>query len=432
MRYSSTAGGVTGVRFRRALLEGLAPDGGLYLPDRIPTLDWGPCDPACLGETAGAVLGPYLGEDLSAEKVARLTREALDFETPLVQLDDRIWLLELFRGPTLAFKDVAARTMARLMARLRDPALPLTVLVATSGDTGSAVAQAFHGVAGTRVVVLYPAGRVSPLQERQLATLGGNITALAVAGAFDDCQRLAKTAFGDDGLRRTFGLTSANSINIGRLIPQMAYWVQAALQLGGSRPEPLWCVPSGNFGNLTAGLMAWRGGLPAAGFEAACNANDVVPEYLETGRYRPRAAVRTWSNAMDVGDPSNLARIEALFEHDLGALRRVVSASRWTDDETLAAMAEVHRRTGRVLDPHTAVGWLALRRRLEALDPSTPGVLLATAHPAKFSDAVRAALGLEVELPERLGRHLEAEILSRPLANDPKALTAVLEEVARG
>jgi len=429
VRYLSTGGSAPATDFRTALLTGLAPDGGLYLPETIPRIDVDRLARGDLAATATAVLSPYVEGCLDPDELEVLVADALDFPVPLVRIADDVSVLELFHGPTLAFKDVAARTMARLMARLRDPERPLTVLVATSGDTGSAVAHAFWKVAGTRVVVLYPEGRVSPLQERQFATLGHNVTAVAVAGSFDDCQRLAKAAFTDAELAARHALTSANSINIGRLLPQMAYWLHAATLLEPDARPPLWCAPSGNFGNLTAGLMAWRAGLPAAGFVAATNVNDVVPEYLETGVVRPRPAVATISNAMDVGDPSNLVRIRALFDDDLEALRRAVGACRWDDTATRGAIAAVHRSTGYVLDPHTAVGWLALRDRLDHCPEGVHGVLLATAHPAKFGATVAAAIGSPPPLPDRLAACLDRELRNVRIAADPAGLAALLGDL---
>jgi threonine synthase len=434
MRYLSTAGIAPPVGFREALLAGIAPDGGLYLPESIPRLEpevLRSLDADDLPRSAVAVMAPFVADAVGPDALLDLVRDALDFPIPLVAVADGIHILELFHGPTLAFKDVAARTMARLMARLREPDRPLTVLVATSGDTGSAVAHAFWGLDGVKVVVLYPAGKVSRLQEQQFTTLGGNVTAVAVAGTFDDCQRLVKRAFANRQLSTACGLTSANSINIGRLLPQMVYWVHGLLQLGLDSKPPVWCVPSGNFGNLTAGLMAWKAGLAATGFEAATNRNDVVPEYLATGMYRPRPAVATISNAMDVGDPSNVARVRALFGDDLERLRDVVSATAWSDDATRRAMAEVYERTGRILDPHTAVGWLALQSRRERGGHDIPGVLLATAHPAKFGDAVEAAIGMAAPLPERLASCLEREPLSLSIAADEEALFELLTSLDR-
>jgi threonine synthase len=400
------------VSLETALLSGLAPDGGLYMPEELPTLAAsfiGSLPSRALAETAREVAAPFLGELPAAERV-ELVEQTLDFEIPLIELADGIHVLELFHGPTLAFKDVGARFMARLMARWSggDPR-PLTVLTATSGDTGGAVAQAFAGLTGVRVAVLYPRGKVSPLQEKQFTTLGGNVQALAVAGDFDDCQRLAKEAFRDPRLRSELRLTSANSINIGRLLPQMFYYFEAVARLPEESGPPLFSTPSGNFGNLTAGLMARAIGLPCRGFVAATNVNDAVPEYLASGSYRPRRARPTLSNAMDVGDPSNFERMLWLFDRDVDRMRQVIAGSRHDDDETGRVMRRVYDQQGYLLDPHTAVGYLGLRDRLTALGEPAAGVVLATAHPAKFRDEIEPLLGFPIELPRRLARCLELD-----------------------
>ncbi len=347
-----------------------------------------------------AVARHLLGDELEDEVLASAVREALGFPLPLVPLGPRAHVLELFHGPTLAFKDVGARFMGCLMSRLQRSGPSLTVMVATSGDTGGAVAHAFLGLPRTRVVVLFPEGQVSERQQRQFTTLGDQVLAVAVAGAFDDCQRLVKAMFRDRQVAEALALTSANSINIGRLLPQIFYYFHAWAQLNRREP-PLFSVPSGNFGNLAAGLMARELGLPVAGFVTATNANDVVPEYLRTGFYEPRASVRTLSSAMDVGAPSNLARILALFDGELGRLRGCLSGSAWSDGDTREAMKRVFDEQGYVLDPHTAVGWLALEQAL-AEDPDAQGVVLATAHPAKFGDIVEEAIGGAVPVPEQL------------------------------
>jgi threonine synthase len=428
VRFVSTAGKCPPADLATALLQGLAPDGGLYLPECLPAYPGGFFRrPATTMADAGlALLGPFLDE-VPADVARRLVADALDFDVPLVELEDGVHVLELFHGPTLAFKDVAARFLARFLAWLaRGSERPLTVLVATSGDTGSAVAQAFLGVAGTRVAVLYPRGKVSPLQEKQFTTLGGNVEALAVDGVFDDCQRLVKAAFVDRELQERLFLTSANSINVGRLLPQMVYYVHAVAQLGAGAPSPLISVPSGNFGNLTAGLLAKRLGMPAARFVAATNVNDVVPEYLESGVYAPRPSRATISNAMDVGDPSNFARLLALYGGDAAALRRDLRGSRHDDDATRRAIREVYARTGYVLDPHTAVGYLGLKESQAGAGADRPGIVLATAHPVKFREHVEPLIGRAIEVPERLARCLERESRARPLAAELSELKAFL------
>jgi len=342
-----------------------------------------------------------------------------------------VHLLELFHGPTLAFKDVGARFMARIMGLCRSGDDELTVLVATSGDTGSAVAQAFLGLEGTRIVVLFPEGQVSDVQERQFTTLGDNVQALAVSGTFDDCQQLAKRAFSDETLRQRVRLTSANSINIGRLLPQIFYYFSAWAQLPDGHRDLVFCVPSGNFGNLTAGLMAKRLGLDVDGFVAATNINDVVPQYLLTGSYSPRPSQRTISNAMDVGDPSNFARILHLYDQDLDALRSDLSSSCHTDEDTLRCIRDVFDSSGVLLDPHTAVGLLGLRKLQKMRDRPMDAILLGTAHPAKFGNIVGEAAGVEVPLPQRLAAHLERDRKVTPIATDYDELVKVLENPVR-
>ena len=412
-----------------ALLSGLAPDGGLFMPEELPPLGDSfavELPSRSLVEIGAAVGAPFLGE-LDAVERAQLVEQTLDFEIPLVEIGDGIHVLELFHGPTLAFKDVGARFMARLMTRWagEDPR-PLTVLTATSGDTGGAVAQAFAGLRGVRVAILYPRGKVSPLQEKQFTTLGGNVRALAVDGDFDDCQRLTKETFRDERLRADLRLTSANSINIGRLLPQMFYYFQAVARLPEGSGPPLFSTPSGNFGNLTAGLMARAMGLPCRGFVAATNVNDAVPRYLASGRYRPRRSRPTLSNAMDVGDPSNFERMLWLFDRDVDRMRSVVAGSRHDDAATGRAMRDVYDERGYMLDPHTAVGYLGLRERLAALGEPAGGVVLATAHPAKFRDEIEPLLGIRIELPRRLRRSLELESRALDLPARLDALASFL------
>jgi threonine synthase len=404
MNFVSTRGSAPAVPFRTALFEGLAPDGGLYVPATIPTVAFDDLRDASRADVATTILAAMLGGEIPAPALDRLLRAALDFPIPTTSLADGVSVLELFHGPTFAFKDVGARSMARLMAHFNDGETSLTVLVATSGDTGSAVAQAFFGVSGTRVVVLFPEGGVTPVQEAQFATLGGNVTAAAVAGTFDDCQRIVKEAFADRGLRTRHRLTSANSINIGRLLPQMIYYAHAALQQ--ERPC-VFSVPSGNVGNLTAGVLAWRMGAPIAGFVAATTINDTFPRYLQTGHYQPRASVKTLANAMDVGDPSNVERLRWLFADNVASMKHVVAASIHTDAEVLRGIRELRDRWGYVCDPHSAIAYRGLVGA--NLPPDRPGVFLATAHPAKFREAVEPAIGESIPLPAAL-----AEAMRRP------------------
>jgi threonine synthase len=412
------------VPFIDALFAGTAPDGGLYFPDRFEPLP--PADLAALREADLVRIGTAVGVHLlrgevSEDQMEPLVRESLDFPVPLVQVSERVWSLELFHGPTLAFKDVGARVQARLLHHFTD-GTPLTILVATSGDTGGAVAQAFHRVPDTRVFVLYPHGQVSDVQEAQMASLGDNITAVAVRGTFDDCQRLVKQAFADDELRRHVWLTPANSINLGRLLPQVFYYFLLA-RLG--RPAIV-SVPSGNFGNLTAGLVAKRLSLPVAKFVAATNVNDAVPVYLRTGRYEPRESIRTVANAMDVGAPSNFERILALYAHNLPALRQDLVGLSYDDARIVAEIARVHREHGYLLDPHGAIGWLAANEALADAPPDAIAVFLATAHPAKFREIVEPAIGASVALPPALANALTRPRTSVPIAADYAQLLMLL------
>jgi threonine synthase len=408
MKWISTRGGSPPITFIDALFAGTAPDGGLYMPERLDPLPAGTVDRLRGADIVeiGTTIGVHiLRDEITRQALEPLIREALDFPVPVVKVTDRISVLELFHGPTMAFKDVGARVQARLLHHFTD-GTPLTILVATSGDTGSAVAQAFHRVPDSRVVVLYPEGQVSDVQEAQMASLGDNITALAVRGTFDDCQRLVKQAFADDDLRSHVWLTPANSINLGRLLPQVFYYFLLAGEDGGQ--GPVVSVPSGNFGNLTAGLIAKRIGLPIAEFVAATNVNDAVPKYLESGIYEPRPSVATVANAMDVGAPSNFERVQSLYNSDLTALRQDIVGFAYDDSQVIAEIGHVYREHGYVLDPHSAIAWLALQDRL-ADQPDARGVFLATAHPAKFREVVEPAIDRSIELP-----HALAEAIARP------------------
>ena len=423
MKWVSTGGASLSVPFIDALFAGTAPDGGLYFPDHfepLPGVSLHALESADLAETASIIGGHLLRDEISAADLSALVRDALDFPIPLVQVTDRVWALELFHGPTAAFKDVGARVQARLLHHFTD-GTPLTILVATSGDTGSAVAQAFHGVPDTRVIVLYPEGQVTDVQEAQMASLGDNITAVAVGGTFDDCQRLVKKAFADDDLRAHVWLTPANSINLGRLLPQVFYY----FVLARLKTDPIVSVPSGNFGNLTAGLIAKRLGLPVRRFVAATNVNDVVPEFLRTGVYQTRDSVRTVANAMDVGAPSNFERIRALYDDDVDRMRRDISGASFTDARIVTAIGEVHRKHGYLLDPHGAVAWLGLQPLLEA-DADATGVFLATAHPAKFREVVEPAIGSPIALPSALATALARPRRSVPLPASYSALVELL------
>jgi threonine synthase len=417
MKLVSTRTPTLSATFLEAVQAGLALDGGLYVPVEIPRFK---DVPALLKldfpSRSAEILHRLLGDEFPRSVIEDLARSAFTFPAPLVKVDEGISALELFHGPTLAFKDFGARFLARVMV-LGEGDRPRTVLTATSGDTGAAVAQAFHGLPGVRVVVLYPAGRVSPLQERQFATCGGNVLALAVDGAFDDCQRLVKGAFEDAELVARLGLTSANSINIARLLAQTLYYFEAIAQTSGDLPLVV-SVPSGNFGNLTAGLWAQRMGAPTQAFVAATNANRVVPDYLDSGVYQPKASVPTLSNAMDVGSPSNWERIFALFGGNHAAMAAALRWGSCTDAETEETIVELDR-AGYLADPHGAVAYRVLRSNLR---DGEQGIFLATAHPAKFREALAPALGRDIPLPKTLSDLLELPLLSEPLAADQAAL----------
>ena len=422
--FVSTRGGETAT-LAEALFRGLARDGGLYVPTQLGDLRAPPESVRGLADTARWA-GPRLLPGIDVDLLDRVAVSALDFALPLVEIRPGLHLLELFHGPTHAFKDIAARYMARLMSEIDPGGGTRTVLVATSGDTGGAVAHAFHGLAGYRVIVLFPRDGVSERQRRQMTTLGDNVVALAVAGTFDDCQRLAKDSFKDPALRERHRLTSANSINVGRLMPQTFYYAHAALLLGWGREAVRFVVPSGNLGNLCGGLLAHECGMPARGFVAAMNANRAFADFLEDGRFRARPSIATCSNAMDVGDPSNLERVRWLYRDDPARLQRDVTGVSVTDEETRGCIAEVYAETGYVLDPHTAVG---VRAHVRAAEHNHgPTVVLATAHPAKFPDVVEEAIGREVPLPPGIARVMEAEEHMSDISANLGALAAALDE----
>jgi threonine synthase len=419
VKFISTRAGAPAVPFSTALFAGLAPDGGLYVPDALPTLAFEEFRDASLVEVGTAIGARFIGGEISRGDLARLLGEALDFDVPLALVGDRA-AVELFHGPTFAFKDVGARVMARLMAHFNPHADPFTVLVATSGDTGSAVAQAFHGLAGTRVVVLFPERGVTPVQEAQFTTLGGNVVAVAVDGTFDDCQRVAKEAFADVALRQRARLTSANSINIGRLLPQTFYFAHVALR---SRKPVIFSVPSGNFGNLTAGLMAWTMGAPIQHFVAATTINDTVPRYLASGRYEPRPSIATVANAMDVGHPSNFERMRWLFAGDTDAMRAQVTGWVQTDDQVRETIRQVFENTGYVCDPHSAIAYAGLAA---VSDADYPLAFLATAHPAKFKETVEPLIRAHIPLPRELAEAMAKPRLVEKIAPTLPALATLL------
>jgi threonine synthase len=421
LRYRSTSREAPLTSLRGAVLRGLAPDGGLYMPVEIARHSPEELEEfrkLPFTEVCFRVARPFATPDVPEEVLWQVVSETINFPVKLISLSPGLHILELFHGPTLAFKDFGARFMARLMGYfVRGETRPLTVLVATSGDTGSAVAHGFLRVPGIRVVILYPSKRISEAQEKQFTTLGENITALEVAGTFDDCQRLVKQAFTDAELNKRMLLTSANSINIGRLLPQMFYHVAAYRQLPVASVPLIVSVPSGNFGNLTAGIFAKRIGLPVAKYVASTNANDVVPEYLRSGEFHPRAAQATYSNAMDVGNPNNFPRLLDLCRNRLEYVQKEIWGHGATDAETLEAMKMLYEKFGYVADPHTAVGVLGWEAYKSQHPEPAQGLVLATAHPAKFAEVVMKAIGTAPPLPDRLAAYLKREKLSLPLSN---------------
>lgn len=407
----------------KAVVKGLAEDRGLYMPERIGRMSqafFESIDRMPFNDIAYAVALEFFGDDVDHKALREIVDGTLTFDCPLHQIDENIYALELFHGPTLAFKDVGARFMARLLryftAREHEDRL-VNVLVATSGDTGSAVANGFLGVDGIHVYVLYPKGKVSPIQECQFTTLGQNITAIEVNGVFDDCQALVKSAFMDPELNAHMRLTSANSINVARFLPQAFYYFNAYARLKektGKAGQLVMCTPSGNFGNITAGLFGKRMGLPISHFVAANNANDIFYKYLQTGKYEPKPSVQTLANAMDVGNPSNFARILALYSGSWDAIRGDISGATYSDGQIEDTMRECHKRTGYVLDPHGACGYRALR---EQLGSGETGIFCETAHPAKFKEKVDRIIGADIPIPERLARFMQGKKESVPMSS---------------
>jgi threonine synthase len=424
MKFVSTrigsATGKTPVTFRQAVFTGLPTDGGLYVPAEQPDLRSriaGFPPSSGFPELGREIFEQLIGDELSPEAIRRVCERAFTFEPAVQRLDDRLSLLELYHGPTCAFKDFGAAFLATVMEELLiEERSRAVILVATSGDTGSAVARAFHGKANIAVVILFPSGRVSALQEQQLTTVGGNVTALEIKGSFDDCQRLVKQSFVDSRLRGRLNLSSANSINLGRLLPQSLYYIYGMLRLDpATRSKRMFCVPSGNFGNLTAGVYAWRWGMEVDGFIAATNINDVVPEFLITGEFRPRRSLKTISNAMDVGYPSNFERLIVVFEGSERKMRKRIKGVVVTDQETRDTMRRVYEERGILIDPHTAVGVVASRRFIESSRYPGHILSLATAHPGKFVDIVEQATGATPALPETLKEALEKKKDAIPL-----------------
>ena len=418
MKYISLNYNSKSTLFHNAVKRGLAPDRGLYFPETIPQLPrsfFDGIEKLSIPEMAYLVIKPYVGNKISKEKLMEIVTETLDFDFPIIDINDNIAALELFQGPTLAFKDVGARFMARSLGYLnRDSNEKINVLVATSGDTGGAVANGFLGVEGINVFIFYPKGKVSEIQEKQLTTLGHNITAFEVDGVFDDCQEMVKTAFLDSGLS-SLNLTSANSINVARWLPQMFYYFIAFRALKSKNKRLVFSVPSGNFGNICAGIMGQQMGLPIDHFIASTNVNDAVPRYLETGTYNPMPTIQTISNAMDVGNPSNFIRIQKIFNNDAVKMKKYLSGYRYTDQQTRKALKEIYDLKNYIADPHGAVGYLGLKEYLNQQKEDLYGVFLETAHPVKFFDSVNKTLKLEVAIPERLKDTLSKEKVSVPI-----------------
>ena len=421
MKYYSTNGKSPLSTLQNAVVKGLAPDRGLYMPEQIKKLPkefFDNIENLSFQEIAYQVADAFFGEDIPADDLKQIVYDTLSFETPVVPVNDNIYSLELLHGPTLAFKDVGARFMARLLGYFnKDEKQLVNVLVATSGDTGSAVANGFLGVEGVHVYVLYPKGKVSPIQECQFTTLGQNITAVEVDGVFDDCQALVKNAFMDAELNAKMKLTSANSINVARFLPQAFYYFNAYAQMKrqGKADNLVICVPSGNFGNITAGLFGWYMGLPVKRFIAANNANDIFFNYLQSGVYSPKPSVQTLANAMDVGDPSNFARILDLYGNSHADIAAHIGGATYKDEQISETLKDVYEKTGYLLDPHGACGYRALQEQLQA---DEYGVFLETAHPAKFKEKVDAIIGADIEIPAKLRAFMEGTKQSEPVSKN--------------
>ena len=418
MKYYSLNHNSKPCSFADAVKKGLAPDRGLYFPEKIPILPkkfFYEIQDQSIPEMAFKVIKPFIGKQINNNKLLEIVKETLDFKFPVVEITNNIAALELFQGPTLAFKDVGARFMARTLGYLKKGTKEkITVMVATSGDTGGAVANGFLGVEGVKVVILYPKGKVSEIQEKQLTTLGQNITALEVDGVFDDCQEMVKNAFLDPSLS-SVQLTSANSINIGRWLPQMFYYFIAYRALKNKNKKLVFSVPSGNFGNICAGIMSQQMGLPISHFVASTNVNDTVPRYLKTANYEPLPTKQTVSNAMDVGNPSNFVRIQKIFNNDIYRMKKNFSGYSYTDNQTKKALKKIFSKKKYIADPHGAVGYLGLQEYISTQKDDIYGVFLETAHPVKFKDTVEKTLNLKVPIPNRLKETLSKEKVSIPI-----------------
>jgi len=431
MKLYSTKKTVPEVSLKEAVFKGLPSDNGLYMPTEIPVLPkefFDTIETKTFQEIAFEVSKALIGEDVPSADLKNIIDDVISFDAPVIKIQDDIHVLELFHGPSLAFKDFGARFMSRLISYfLSKEKSDINILVATSGDTGGAVAQGFYNMPGIHVTILYPSGKVSDLQEKQLTTLGGNITALEVQGTFDDCQAMVKEAFLDQELNEKYNLSSANSINISRLIPQSFYYFYAYAQVKKLGKKVVFSVPSGNFGNLCGGLIAKRMGLPIHHFVASTNANNVIPDYLASGVFNPRASVRTISNAMDVGNPSNFQRLKAFYNEDVKAIRADITGKYYTDEQTEIALRKVYDAIGYIMDPHGAVAYLGLKDYLEEhKSDDITGIFMATAHPAKFIEVVNDIIDKHVEIPERLQESGRLKKVSIVLGNQFKDLKAFL------
>ncbi len=407
-----------------AILNGLAPDGGLFMPEKFLSLDLSQC--STFAEIAFEASSKFIDGDINDKELRNICNEAFNFPVPIVEVGKNTFVMELFHGPTMAFKDFGARFMARMVSALKeDPTQRTTVIVATSGDTGGAVASGFHGVRGIDVVLLYPKGKVSPLQEKQLTTWGDNITAVEVEGSFDDCQRMVKESFHDQNIKENLNLTAANSINIARLIPQMLYYLHAVKELRSK--ELIFSVPSGNFGNLTAGIFAKKLGMPLKKFLASTNINDAVPRYLESGKFEPNPSVKTISNAMDVGEASNFERLMDLYDNSLESIQNDVRGYSFNDELTAQRMKQLYEEKNYLIDPHGAVGLLGAEKyREEQADSESTIVILGTAHPAKFNEVVEDHLGFSPEIPHRLSVLMDQRKIAISCSNDFKEFKEIL------
>ena len=431
MNFYSTKNKKQVVGFKEAVKLGLPKDNGLFMPEYIPALTdefLSNLDSYNLAEIGYTVLQRFVGEEIPNDVLKSICNDAFSFEVPLIKLNENIYSMELYHGPTLAFKDFGARFMARVLGYFnKGENTRNTILVATSGDTGSAVASGFYQVDNVDVIILYPRGKVSDLQERQMTTLGHNIQAIAIDGNFDDCQRLVKSAFLDIPLANKFGLTSANSINIARMLPQMIYYFYAYGQLASQGQKVVFSVPSGNYGNLTAGVIAKKMGLPIHHFLAATNANNIIPDYLESGKFEPKPSQETISNAMDVGDPSNFVRLQELFNHSLSEFKSELSGYWYSDNETRDTISKVYNEIDYILDPHGAIGYRALDTYQDGNDVT--GVFLETAHPIKFRQAIEPLINIELKLPEQLNTVMEAEKKSTACSSDYGDFRGILNKL---